>query len=74
MQVSTRAELLDRYLYLFTTPYLEPSESFETGIRKTVKWYLCNNRWIQQVVSGAYRDWIQGQYAERPAAGPREHR
>ena len=33
----------------------EPQESFETGLRKTVQWYLENNDWIERVMSGAYR-------------------
>jgi len=41
-----------------------PAETFETGIRKTVQWYLNNQDWVQNVQSGAYRDWIQQQYAE----------
>ncbi|MDQ9170133.1 dTDP-glucose 4,6-dehydratase [Oxalobacteraceae bacterium R-40] len=41
----------------------KPSETFETGIRKTVQWYLDNQKWTQDVVSGNYRDWVQRQYA-----------
>ena len=41
-----------------------PAETFETGIRKTVQWYLDNQDWVQNVQSGAYRDWIKQQYAE----------
>jgi dTDP-glucose 4,6-dehydratase len=40
-----------------------PAETFETGIRKTVQWYLDNADWAQRVQSGAYRDWVQKQYA-----------
>ncbi len=40
-----------------------PRESFATGIRKTVEWYLANPHWVEQVVSGAYRDWIADNYA-----------
>ncbi len=40
-----------------------PAETFETGIRKTVQWYLQNPDWVQRVQSGAYRDWVQQQYA-----------
>jgi len=36
----------------------EPAETFETGIYKTVKWYLDNQSWIQNIQSGAYREWI----------------
>lgn len=39
-----------------------PAETFETGIRKTVRWYLDNQDWVQKVTSGAYRDWIGKQY------------
>ena len=40
-----------------------PAETFETGIRKTVQWYLDHPGWVQRVQSGAYRDWVQKQYA-----------
>ncbi|MFM8589329.1 MAG: dTDP-glucose 4,6-dehydratase [Limnohabitans sp.] len=40
-----------------------PAETFETGIRKTVQWYLHNPQWVQRVQSGAYREWVQTQYA-----------
>jgi dTDP-glucose 4,6-dehydratase len=39
-----------------------PAETFETGIRKTVEWYLGNPEWVQGVTSGAYRDWVDKQY------------
>jgi dTDP-glucose 4,6-dehydratase len=42
-----------------------PAETFATGIRKTVQWYLDHPDWVAQVQSGAYRDWIATQY--RPA-------
>jgi dTDP-glucose 4,6-dehydratase len=41
----------------------KPAETFETGIRKTVRWYLDHERWVQGITSGAYRDWIERQYA-----------
>lgn len=41
----------------------KPAETFETGIRKTVQWYLDNPQWVADVQSGAYRDWVQTQYA-----------
>lgn len=41
----------------------KPTETFETGIRKTVLWYLDNPDWVTHVQSGAYRDWVQKQYA-----------
>ncbi|SDM30852.1 dTDP-glucose 4,6-dehydratase [Oryzisolibacter propanilivorax] len=40
----------------------KPAETFETGIRKTVQWYLEHPEWVAQVQSGAYRDWVQKQY------------
>lgn len=40
----------------------KPSETFETGIRKTVIWYLENREWVQNVTSGAYRNWLEKQY------------
>ena len=40
----------------------KPAETFETGIRKTVQWYLDNQAWVAQVQSGAYRQWIGQQY------------
>jgi len=39
-----------------------PAETFNTGIRKTVQWYLDNPVWVEGVVSGSYRDWLQKQY------------
>ncbi|MBX4908093.1 MULTISPECIES: dTDP-glucose 4,6-dehydratase [Rhizobium] len=39
-----------------------PSETFETGIRKTVEWYLANDAWVENVTSGSYRQWIDRQY------------
>ncbi|WP_114637320.1 dTDP-glucose 4,6-dehydratase [Polynucleobacter necessarius] len=40
-----------------------PAKTFDTGIRKTVQWYLDNPVWIEGVVSGTYRDWLQKQYS-----------
>ncbi len=40
-----------------------PAESFATGIQKTVQWYLDNPIWVEGVVSGAYRDWLDKQYS-----------
>ena len=40
----------------------KPAETFETGIRKTVQWYLDNPDWVANVTSGAYRDWVGKQY------------
>ena len=41
---------------------LSPSETYDTGIKKTVQWYLDNPVWIEGVVSGLYREWLQKQY------------
>ena len=41
-----------------------PVESFETGLRKTVKWYIENQEWTNNIQSGSYRDWIKKQYSE----------
>ena len=40
-----------------------PAETFETGIRKTVEWYLANQGWVHNVTSGAYREWVERQYS-----------
>ena len=40
----------------------KPAETFETGIRKTVQWYLDNQAWVQNVTSGAYKQWVGKQY------------
>jgi dTDP-glucose 4,6-dehydratase len=42
----------------------KPQETFETGIRKTVGWYLANQAWVEGVTSGAYRQWVGKQYGE----------
>jgi dTDP-glucose 4,6-dehydratase len=41
----------------------KPAETFESGIRKTVDWYLEHQEWVKDVTSGAYREWIDRQYA-----------
>ena len=41
-----------------------PTETFATGLRKTVRWYLDNPKWVHEVQSGAYRDWVAQQYQE----------
>ena len=46
----------------------KPAETFGTGIRKTVQWYLANPEWVAHVQSGAYREWVQTQYAGTAAA------
>ena len=45
----------------------KPSETFDTGIRKTVAWYLSNSNWVSHVQSGAYRDWVETNYEARLA-------
>ncbi|GAA3525337.1 dTDP-glucose 4,6-dehydratase [Zobellella aerophila] len=40
----------------------QPQETFETGIRKTVEWYLANPEWVNNIKSGAYQSWISQQY------------
>ena len=42
-----------------------PQETFETGLRKTVRWYLSNHDWLAGIMSGSYRDWIQKNYGVR---------
>ena len=43
----------------------KPAETFETGIRKTVQWYLDNPDWVRNVTSGAYKNWVEKQYTNR---------
>ncbi|EOA04515.1 dtdp-glucose 4,6-dehydratase [Herbaspirillum frisingense GSF30] len=45
----------------------KPAETFETGIRKTVQWYLSNQEWVANVRSGSYREWLETNYAARQA-------
>lgn len=40
----------------------EPQETFETGLAKTVEWYLQNQEWIQHIQTGAYQEWIEKHY------------
>jgi dTDP-glucose 4,6-dehydratase len=40
-----------------------PGETFESGIRKTVRWYLENEEWVRDVTSGSYRQWIATHYS-----------
>jgi dTDP-glucose 4,6-dehydratase len=42
-----------------------PAETFDTGIRRTVRWYLDHQDWVQRVQSGAYREWVERNYGER---------
>jgi dTDP-glucose 4,6-dehydratase len=50
-----------------------PAESFETGLRKTVKWYLSNQEWVKNVTNGAYHDWISVQYNRSSEDPQRDH-
>ncbi|WP_092999083.1 dTDP-glucose 4,6-dehydratase [Thiohalomonas denitrificans] len=45
----------------------QPQENFDSGLRKTVQWYLDNPEWVNRVRSGAYREWIEANYASREA-------
>jgi len=45
-----------------------PRETFESGLRRTVKWYLSNRPWVDQVRSGEYRKWIDTNYGNRTAS------
>ena len=40
----------------------KPAETFETGIKKTVQWYLDNQSWVKNVTSGEYKNWIEKNY------------
>ena len=42
-----------------------PAETFDSGIRKTVRWYLDHQGWVDRVQSGAYREWVAKNYSER---------
>ena len=46
----------------------QPRESFESGLRRTVQWYLANAAWVEGVTSGAYRTWVQQNYSGREAS------
>ena len=43
----------------------KPAETFETGLAKTVQWYLDNQAWSDEVASGDYRKWVETNYAQR---------
>jgi dTDP-glucose 4,6-dehydratase len=45
-----------------------PAETFDTGIRKTVAWYLAHPEWVQHVLNGSYREWVSRQYGDKAAA------
>jgi dTDP-glucose 4,6-dehydratase len=43
----------------------QPQETFESGLEKTVRWYLKNSEWVARVRSGAYREWLATNYTRR---------
>lgn len=43
----------------------KPQETFESGIRKTVQWYLTNQQWVENIKSGSYKNWIEQNYGDR---------
>ena len=45
-----------------------PQESFESGLEKTVRWYLANRAWTEDITSGAYRNWVEQNYSARGRA------
>jgi dTDP-glucose 4,6-dehydratase len=47
-----------------------PRETFATGLKKTVDWYLAHPEWVEHVTTGAYREWNERQYAGRAARAP----
>ncbi len=46
----------------------KPEETFESGLRKTVEWYLQNTEWVSGVTSGDYQKWVEKNYTDRSAA------
>jgi dTDP-glucose 4,6-dehydratase len=47
----------------------QPAETFASGIDRTVRWYLANHDWVRNVQSGAYREWVEKNYADREKVG-----
>ncbi len=47
----------------------QPAETFASGIDRTVRWYLANQDWVHDVQSGAYREWVEKNYADREKVG-----
>ena len=43
----------------------QPKETFETGLRKTIKWYLNNKAWVNTIKTGAYKTWLANNYDNR---------
>jgi dTDP-glucose 4,6-dehydratase len=46
----------------------QPQETFETGLKKTIKWYLNNNTWVNSIKTGAYKTWLASNYSNRTAS------
>jgi dTDP-glucose 4,6-dehydratase len=46
----------------------KPQQTLETGLRKTVRWYLDNTAWVESVTSGSYKNWIEENYGKRVSA------
>jgi len=49
-----------------------PRENFETGLMKTIRWYLDNTAWVESIRTGEYQKWIERQYGEQLAGGSRQ--
>lgn len=43
----------------------KPKENFESGLKKTIQWYLTNEDWVKNIVSGGYREWVDKNYGAR---------
>ncbi len=51
--------------YLERDCLAQPAETFQTGIRKTMQWYLDNQGWVSDVQGGIYREWLNKHYGEQ---------
>jgi dTDP-glucose 4,6-dehydratase len=49
----------------------KPAETFDTGIKKTVQWYLANDKWVRDIQSGEYLKWVEKNYGQREEIGRR---
>jgi dTDP-glucose 4,6-dehydratase len=54
---------------LAATLGFEPAETLDSGLARTVDWYLANDAWWRSVMDGSYRGWIERQYARSPSRG-----
>jgi dTDP-glucose 4,6-dehydratase len=45
----------------------KPTESFDSGLLKTVQWYINHPQWVEQIRSGSYQSWIEQNYTDRKA-------